>query len=76
MNLERAVAALTIALVLVNAPGAMATDPSKNCATRDQLVPLLTGSVHNERQVLVLEDEMPGQGHSFELFMNRGEGGR
>jgi hypothetical protein len=51
-----------------------ATDPIIHCAPRDEFVPLLTGPPHREQQTLVLQDQMPEQGHRFELFMNMVKG--
>ncbi|GAB4226333.1 MAG: hypothetical protein Kow0032_03770 [Methyloligellaceae bacterium] len=55
---------------------AQATDPKAICDEREKIVALLDGKPHFERQVFVLQDEYPGQGHRLELFANDGEGGR
>ena len=66
----------TLLGVLIAGPEASATDPEAICEPPDVLASMLTGKPHFERQALVLQDEMPGQGHRLELFMNSGEGGR
>lgn len=63
-------------LVAVSAPEAWATHSQANCDQRDKLLSLLSGRPHYEQQALVMMDELPGQGHRLELFMNSGEGGR
>lgn len=76
MKRLRTLAAWSISLFAISGSTGLATDPERHCAPRDRLVPLLTGKPHNEKQALVLKDQMPSQGHLFELFLNRGEGGR
>lgn len=62
-------------LVAVSTPEAWATNPRANCDQQDKLIALLSGRPHYERSALVVIDELPGQGHRLELFMNSGEGG-
>lgn len=74
---------VAVALSLALAPAAQfgttpakATNPYEVCDGYEALARKLTGKPHYESQALVLQDEMPGQGHRLELFMNSGEGGR
>lgn len=64
--------AAATALTVLSAVPARATDPRWTCGTHDGLAATLTGKPHYERQVLVMQDAMPGQGHRFELFLNDG----
>lgn len=69
-------AAIALCAALHGAPAARATDPSLHCGTREDLVKLLTGKPHFESEVLLLRDEMPGQGHRFDLYLHRDVKGR
>jgi hypothetical protein len=63
-------------LMAIAMPSAWAIHPSEHCDLRDKLVGLFTGKPHYERQAMVMIDELPGEGHHLELFMNSGEGRR
>jgi hypothetical protein len=65
-----------LALVLLAANIAWATHPEEECVPRPQWESLLTGPPHYERLVLVLQDQMPSQGHRLELFAATGRQGR
>ena len=68
--------AVLCAGTLFTAQMTRATDPRQTCGPHDGLAATLTGKPHFERQVLKLQDAMPGQGHLFELFMSRGPDSR